>query len=186
MSPVYERVERLRIITNRSWDQMADVLDIDRSMFFHVKSGRRNLSKKAIFRLEQAERDAGILPPEPIPSAPVIPFQTVPLEKVKISEKGERKGSELAEIAALLREAAERLVVPTGLAPFASGLHSRLLLRRDRAPRGAPSLGAPLVLELLSAMWATHYHALTSHVSLTASPVAASTSRMRIVGPYPA
>jgi hypothetical protein len=29
-------------------------------MFFHVKAGRRNLSKKALFRLAEAERSAGI------------------------------------------------------------------------------------------------------------------------------
>ena len=59
-SPIYDRVENLRVQTNRSWDQVAELLEIDRSMFFHVKKGRRNLSKKAIYRLEEAERAAGI------------------------------------------------------------------------------------------------------------------------------
>ena len=60
LSPVFARLDRLRVVTNRSWDQVAELLEIDRSMFFHVKAGRRNLSKKALFRLAEAERSAGI------------------------------------------------------------------------------------------------------------------------------
>lgn len=60
LSPVYSRVDHLRVVLNKTWDEMAELLEIDRSMFFHLKAGRRNLSKKAVFRLEQAEIEAGI------------------------------------------------------------------------------------------------------------------------------
>lgn len=60
MSPVFERLDRLRVVSGRSWDQLAELLNVDRSMFFHVKAGRRNLSSKALFRLAEAERASGI------------------------------------------------------------------------------------------------------------------------------
>jgi hypothetical protein len=58
---------------------MAELLDIDRSMFFHVKSGRRNLSKKALFRLEEVERIAGIATLAPAtPDTRHVPPDTPP------------------------------------------------------------------------------------------------------------
>src|ERR1051326_4622722 len=59
-SPSYSRLERLRLVTGKTWQQIADDLKVDRSMLFHVKSGARNLSDKALFRLREAELAAGI------------------------------------------------------------------------------------------------------------------------------
>jgi hypothetical protein len=59
-SPTYARLERLRLVTGKTWQQIADELKVDRSMLFHVKSGARNLGDKALFRLREAELAAGI------------------------------------------------------------------------------------------------------------------------------
>ncbi len=59
-SSQYARLERLRLVTGKTWQQIADALKVDRSMLFHVKSGARNLSDKALFRLREAELAAGI------------------------------------------------------------------------------------------------------------------------------
>lgn len=45
--------------------KMASDLGIGVSMLMMVKSGKRNLSAKALYRLEEAERIAGIKPPIP-------------------------------------------------------------------------------------------------------------------------
>ena len=78
-------------------------------MFFHVKSGRRNLSKKAIFRLVDAERAAGITPPSPSIQPPSVVELRAPDSppKENISISGARK--ELAEIAAISRDLAARI-----------------------------------------------------------------------------
>ncbi len=59
-SPQYARLRKLRLVTGKTWQQLADDLGLDRSMFFHVKAGTRNLSEKALYRLRLAECAAGI------------------------------------------------------------------------------------------------------------------------------
>ena len=61
-SPIFDRLEILRVRTGVTWDAIALKLGVDRSMLFHVKSGKRNLSDKALYRLGEAEEDAGIVP----------------------------------------------------------------------------------------------------------------------------
>ena len=56
----FARLERLRVISGKTWNQIAEDLEVDRSLLFHVKAGTRKLSPKVIFRLEQAEILAGI------------------------------------------------------------------------------------------------------------------------------
>jgi hypothetical protein len=51
----------------KTWQQIADDLNVDRSMLFHVKSDAGNMSEKAMFRLRQAELYAGINPPNRLP-----------------------------------------------------------------------------------------------------------------------
>lgn len=92
LSPLYRRVDRLRIVTNKTWAEISTLLDIDRSMFFHIKAGRRKLSEKAVFRLEQAEIEAGISPPNTtaVSDLPASNYQPVgnlpPSKKVKVLE----------------------------------------------------------------------------------------------------
>lgn len=63
-SDIFSRIENLRIKTDRTWAQMSDVLGLGVSMLMMVKSGKRGLSAKALYRLENAEREAGIAPPK--------------------------------------------------------------------------------------------------------------------------
>lgn len=45
-----------------TWDQVSKLLGVaDNSLFFHMKSGRTGLSDKVIYRLEEAEKSAGIV-----------------------------------------------------------------------------------------------------------------------------
>lgn len=74
------------------WGELATRLGLSRSMLDMVRKGQRNLSFKALDRLEQAERDAGILPSPPAAHAPVSAPETSSMKKHKISEKGEGKG----------------------------------------------------------------------------------------------
>ena len=57
-----ERVEEYRIKAGKTWDQVASDIGLSRSMLMMIKSGKRNLSAKALYRLEQAEISAGIRP----------------------------------------------------------------------------------------------------------------------------
>jgi hypothetical protein len=58
-----ERVKTLRIRTQKTWDGLAADLDLHVSMLYQVARGSKHLSAKALYRLEQAERAAGIEPP---------------------------------------------------------------------------------------------------------------------------
>lgn len=55
-----ERLERLKRVLSLEWGELADHLDISRSMLDHVRNGRRDFGPKAMRRLEQAEIEAGI------------------------------------------------------------------------------------------------------------------------------
>jgi transcriptional regulator with XRE-family HTH domain len=60
LSSSFQRLNHLRLVTGKTWQEVATDLGLSRSMLFRVKSGSRNLSEKAIFRLAQAEVAAGI------------------------------------------------------------------------------------------------------------------------------
>lgn len=62
----FERLENLRVKRDWTWDQLANCLNVNRSLFFHLKAGKTNLSKRVMFRLAQAETEAGITPPSEI------------------------------------------------------------------------------------------------------------------------
>lgn len=59
----FKRVENLRVKRDWTWDQLANHLNVNRSLFFHLKAGKTNLSKRVMYRLAEAEREAGIEPP---------------------------------------------------------------------------------------------------------------------------
>jgi transcriptional regulator with XRE-family HTH domain len=46
-----------------TWKQVAEKIGVGVTMLMMVKSGRRNLSNKTLYRLEQAEVAAGLQPP---------------------------------------------------------------------------------------------------------------------------
>lgn len=58
-----ERLQILRLKKQLSWEQLAELLGLSVAMLYHVKRGVRNLSEKAVYRLEQAEVTAGLRPP---------------------------------------------------------------------------------------------------------------------------
>lgn len=121
LSPLYRRLDRLRIVTNKTWAEISTLLDIDRSMFFHIKAGRRKLSEKAIFRLEQAEIEAGIAlsnyqAVSNLAPANISPVRDLtPIKKVKISELEEaieefkRSRDAMSKGIAALEKFAERM-----------------------------------------------------------------------------
>ena len=59
----WERIDFYRLKTGKTLDQVSDAIGVGRSMLMMVKSGKRNLSAKAEFRLAEAEREAGIETP---------------------------------------------------------------------------------------------------------------------------
>jgi transcriptional regulator with XRE-family HTH domain len=60
-SPV-QRIDDLRMKLQLSWAETAAKVGLSESMLYQVKSGKKNLSDKALYRLEQAEREAEIGP----------------------------------------------------------------------------------------------------------------------------
>lgn len=54
------RLEKLRVVTGKTWDSIAADLGIKRAMIHHVKSGRRSFSDKTLQRLLECEVAAGI------------------------------------------------------------------------------------------------------------------------------
>ena len=60
-----ERFQLLRQTLRLEWGELAEQLQISRSMLDFVRKGQRNMSFKALNRLEELERSAGILPPKP-------------------------------------------------------------------------------------------------------------------------
>jgi transcriptional regulator with XRE-family HTH domain len=58
-----DRIEQLRVSKKLEIGEVCDLLGISRTMLHYVKKGQRNLSFKALRRLEEAEREAGISEP---------------------------------------------------------------------------------------------------------------------------
>lgn len=54
------RLERLRVATQATWAEIAADMGLSQSMIYQVKSGSRQLSSKAEYRLGIAERKAGL------------------------------------------------------------------------------------------------------------------------------
>jgi transcriptional regulator with XRE-family HTH domain len=55
-----ERLDRLRVGLQVNWSEIAKLLNLSESMIYQVKSGAKELSQKALWRLAKAEREAGI------------------------------------------------------------------------------------------------------------------------------
>ena len=58
----WSRIDAYRNATGKTLQEVSDAIGVGRSMLMMVKSGRRNLSGKALYRLEQAEIEAGLKP----------------------------------------------------------------------------------------------------------------------------
>ena len=131
-SSVPQRLERLRVHTQSTWGQVAERIGITTSMLYQVKRGDRQLSSKAIFRLEMAEKEARLMPMlEGIPHLPV----TVDLVS------GESNEQLRATIKTLRLEAAKARERAAQTLGFAEELERSVesferLLQERLAPRG--------------------------------------------------
>ena len=74
------------------WGELATHLGLSRSMLDFIRKGQRNLSFKALRRLEEAERAAGILPPVVEVTRTDESSVAGSKEKLKIVGKGVWKG----------------------------------------------------------------------------------------------
>jgi transcriptional regulator with XRE-family HTH domain len=103
------RLQRLREVLRLEWGELAERLGLSRSMLDFVRKGQRNLSFKALSRLEDVERCAGFTPPPPIRLAVHSP-------PVEYTVKRERKPLDIVElkrqVAAMKRQLAslERMI----------------------------------------------------------------------------
>lgn len=77
----WERIDNYRNKTGQTLDQVAKAIGVGKSMLMMVKSGKRHLSSKALYRLEQAELEAGISSPENITESHNIEEQLVSIGK---------------------------------------------------------------------------------------------------------
>ncbi|HMO51911.1 MAG TPA: helix-turn-helix transcriptional regulator [Kiritimatiellia bacterium] len=73
----WHRIDAYRNKTGKTLDVVADDLGISKSMLMMVKSGRRNLSGKSLFKLEEAEIAAGLKTRPPRVEAPPLKVPTV-------------------------------------------------------------------------------------------------------------
>jgi transcriptional regulator with XRE-family HTH domain len=58
MDPVVRRLRRYEVSEGKTWREVADKLGVSLSMIMMVQRGERRLSAKALYRLEEAEREA--------------------------------------------------------------------------------------------------------------------------------
>jgi hypothetical protein len=56
------RVEKLKLIKDWTWDEVAKKLHLTRGMLHFIKQGRYGVSKRNQYRLEQLEKDEGLTP----------------------------------------------------------------------------------------------------------------------------
>ena len=66
----WDRLENYRIKTGKTWQQVGADIGLGKSMLMMVKTGRRDMSPKALYRLEQAEIEAGIKRPTGVKEEP--------------------------------------------------------------------------------------------------------------------
>lgn len=65
-SQLFARIEQLRVHLDLTWDDLAERLDVNRSLFFHLKAGRTGASQRFLSRLRRLEQDAGLRKKSPI------------------------------------------------------------------------------------------------------------------------
>ena len=79
-----DRLEQLRLRQGWSWDECARQIGISKAMIFFIRSGKQDVSTKSWFKLEQAERAAGIASPES--AAAATPAQASPPTPEKVDQ----------------------------------------------------------------------------------------------------
>ena len=78
------RLEKLREKKTLGWGELAELLEIKRSMLHYVRNKERNLSKKALRRLEALEREAGLFPANQDSERGIFLREIGPKKKIQI------------------------------------------------------------------------------------------------------
>lgn len=105
---VPERLERLRVHTQSTWDQVGERIGIKRAMIQHVKRGARQLSTKTLYRLHAAEVEAGLARPFS-PAVPPRSAITHDETRIERARRNARVAREIAEVAEANLEEVERM-----------------------------------------------------------------------------
>ena len=64
-SQLFSRIEKVRLVLDLKWDELAERMDCNRSLFFQVKRGNCGFSDRNMARFEKLETEAGITPISP-------------------------------------------------------------------------------------------------------------------------
>lgn len=98
-SEIWSRVERLMLARGWTWHQASAALELSTGMLSMVKTGKRGISKRALHRLSEAERAAGI--PTPGGEGPPDPQRLEVREARPSYETSDAKSSRTAVLQTL-------------------------------------------------------------------------------------
>ena len=108
----WQRIERLMLTTGSTWEGLSRTLKVSTAMLSMIKTGKRNPSKKVLFRLLEAEREAGIAPPLPPPAhnpPPASASEPGDKKRMKFEREGLAGGEREGELRAAIRMIREGL-----------------------------------------------------------------------------
>jgi transcriptional regulator with XRE-family HTH domain len=103
---IAQRLESLRVATQERWAEIAERIGLSESMLYQVKSGKRQMSSKALARLAQVEREIGL-------AAPLAEQLTTTTEQEKRNQLIE--GASLVELAQLIGDRGPSLIMKAKL-----------------------------------------------------------------------
>ena len=99
-----ERFERLKEAKNLNDDEAAKQLGYTRQTIWRISKRLQNVTKSAVLRLSDAERAAGILPPQPAPTPPHPVPETDSKKTLQFHEMGGEKGIDREELRRIIEE----------------------------------------------------------------------------------
>lgn len=98
------RLERLKFTLGHTDEALAECIGLSRRMLYLVRTGKAPASRKTWWKLEQAERAAGLTPPasdfQPL-EKPSEKLPTPGNSPARISNPGKRVGGRKAELVAM-------------------------------------------------------------------------------------
>lgn len=103
-----QRLQRLREVLKLEWGELATHLGMSRAMLDFVRNGQRNLGFPALRRLEQAEKEAGIVPTVDAPLLGKLAQQKKMTIRETVPAYGDRD-AEMREAIRLIRDGLEML-----------------------------------------------------------------------------
>jgi transcriptional regulator with XRE-family HTH domain len=72
ISSLFARIEALRLKLDLKWEELAERMDVHRSLFFQVKRGNCGFSARNLLKLETLEKEVGIAVTAPVSPVTVI------------------------------------------------------------------------------------------------------------------